>query len=157
MSRSIQDEIKQRRPFDSPAQEAVIALLRTASDVAHGLDAALAPEGVTRAQFNVLRILRGADGALPTMEVAERMVDHTPGITRLLDRLEEGGVVARVPCARDRRRTLCTITDAGRALLDRVDPLVTAFTQRAMQRLDAPSSASLTHLLAEVREGVHTA
>ena len=157
MPRTIQDEIKQRRPFGSPAQEATIALLRTASDVAHGLEVALAPEGVTRTQFNVLRILRGADTPLPTMEVAERMVDHTPGITRLIDRLEARGLVERVRCGQDRRRTLCTITDAGRVLLDRVDPLVAGFGTRAMERLDAEASETFVRLLAEVREGVRAA
>lgn len=156
MPRSIRDEIKQQRPFGSAAQEATIALLRTASDVGHGLDGVLAPERVTRAQFNALRILRGAGGPLPTMEVAERMVDQTPGITRLVDRLEARGLVARVRCGEDRRRTLCAITDAGRALLDRVDPLVAAFDARVMQRLDAGASDELLRLLAEVREGVRT-
>ena len=152
--RSIRDEIKQRRPFASAAQEAVVALLRTASDVTRRIDAAVGEGGLTQPQYNVLRILRGSDGALPTMEVAARMVTPTPGITRLLDRLVEAGLVARVPCGRDRRRTLCTITDDGLALLDRLAPLVDEGAEEVMRRLSPDDTTALLRLLAEVREGV---
>jgi hypothetical protein len=59
------------------------------------------PHGVTLQQYNVLRILRGAgEGGLPTLEIAQRMIEHAPGITRLLDRLE-------------RKRSSCADAAAG--------------------------------------------
>jgi DNA-binding MarR family transcriptional regulator len=151
--RSIRDEIKQHRPFAAVEEEAVVALLRTASDVAHRIEAVVAEVGLTQPQYNVLRILRGADGPLPTMEVAARMVTPTPGITRLLDRLVASGLAARVPCGEDRRRMLCTITDEGRALLDRLNPHVADLARATLRRLGADDTAALLRLLDEVREG----
>ncbi len=85
----IQQEIKQTVPFQSKAEEAAIALMRTADLVRRGVEAIVAPYGITSQQYNVLRILRGAgEKGLPTLEIAERMIEQTPGITRLIDRLE---------------------------------------------------------------------
>src|SRR4029077_205344 len=85
---SLQHELRQRRPFTSPAHEAVVGLMRTADLVRRHMTALVEPHGITLQQFNVLRILRGAgDDGLPTLEVAERMVEQTPGVTRLLDRI----------------------------------------------------------------------
>ena len=85
---SIRDEIKQKRPFRSSADEAVVTLLRTADRLRTALSSVVEPHGITLQQYNVLRILRGAgtDG-LPTLEIAERMIGQAPGITRLLDRI----------------------------------------------------------------------
>ena len=116
----------------------------------------MATAGLTQAQYNVLRILRGAETPLPTMEVAARMVTSTPGITRLIDRLAEAGLVVRVSCGEDRRRTLCTITEEGLAVLDRLAPAVTEDTEQVMGRLSADEITALLRLLAEVREGVRS-
>ena len=87
---SIVDEIKQSKPFPSKSQEAYVALLRTADDSKRFVTQVLEPSGVTLQQYNVLRILRGAgEGGLPTLTVAERMVERTPGVTRLIDRMEK--------------------------------------------------------------------
>jgi DNA-binding MarR family transcriptional regulator len=100
----IQDEIKQRKPFHSLGQEAVISLLRTADVVRAHFEKQLAPYGVTLQQFNVLRILRGAGaGGLPTLEIGARMVERTPGVTRLIDRLERKDLVRRARGTEDRR------------------------------------------------------
>src|SRR5436853_5453131 len=83
---SIRSEIKQRRPFPSPHQEAVVALMRTADRARRLVGDVVEPLGITPQQYNVLRILRGAgDAGLPTLEIAQRMIEQTPGITRLLD------------------------------------------------------------------------
>jgi DNA-binding MarR family transcriptional regulator len=82
----------------------------------------LLPYGLTPQQYNVLRILRGAGAAgLPTLEIAERMIQRAPGITRLLDRLEAKRLVTRKRCPEDRRQVLCYIAPAGLALLARLD------------------------------------
>ena len=89
MPSALQREIRQRRPFQSAGHEAVLGLLRTADLVRRLGTALVEPYGITLQQFNVLRILRGAGGdGLPTLEVASRMIEQTPGVTRLLDRLE---------------------------------------------------------------------
>ena len=106
---SVRQEIKQARAFASPGQEAVVALLRTASLVRRRFEALMQDHGITFQQFNVLRILRGASKPLPTMEISQRMIEQTPGTTRLLDRLEEKGLVERERCQEDRRQVLCAI------------------------------------------------
>jgi len=119
---TIREEIKQGRPFRSKAHEAYVTLLRTTDDSKRFVSQVLEPEGVTLQQYNVLRILRGAgsDG-LPTLSVAERMVERTPGVTRLIDRMERKGWVRRQRCTEDRRRVWCKITDDGLDLLGRLD------------------------------------
>src|SRR4030095_11952694 len=85
---ALQAEIRQRRPFQSVAHEAVVALMRTADLVRRQMTALVEPHGITLQQYNVLRILRGAgDEGVPTLEVSERMIEQAPGVTRLLDRL----------------------------------------------------------------------
>ena len=97
-------EIQQRRPFQSARQEAALGLLKTVDLLRLHLSSVLEPFGVTDQQYNVLRILRGAgkDG-LPTLAIAERMIERAPGITRLIDRLEKKGLVRRVRDPHDRR------------------------------------------------------
>jgi DNA-binding MarR family transcriptional regulator len=148
------DELKQGPPFRSAAQEAVVALLRTASVVTRHFDAVVAREGLSFQQYNVLRILRGAGGPLPTMEIAHRLVEQTPGITRLLDRLEEKGLVERVRCGADRRRVLCTTTPAGLAVLARLDADVDRLDEATVEHLSEAERLLLTRLLAEVRRTV---
>src|SRR5947207_2737986 len=100
---AIQREIKQSKRFATPDEEAAIALLRTVDVIRADLERALAAHGITPQQFNVLRILRGSHPEpMPTLEIAERMIERAPGITRLLDRLEAAGLVTRKRCAGDR-------------------------------------------------------
>jgi DNA-binding MarR family transcriptional regulator len=121
-SLSIQHEIKQSRPFHSKSQEAYVALLRTADDSKRHVGDVLEPSGVTLQQYNVLRILRGSgDAGLPTLTVAERMIERTPGVTRLIDRMEKKGWVTRRRCTEDRRRVWCNITPEGLALINTLD------------------------------------
>ena len=122
---SISEEIKQGKPFRSKSQEAYLALLRTADDSKRYATQALEPAGVTLQQYNVLRILRGAgDAGLPTLTVAERMLERTPGVTRLIDRMEKKGWVTRQRCTEDRRRVWCRITSSGLELLESLDQTI---------------------------------
>jgi DNA-binding MarR family transcriptional regulator len=118
----IQEEIRQSKPFRTRSQEAYLAMLRTADDAKRFATHVLEPAGVTLQQYNVLRILRGAgEQGLPTLAVAERMVERTPGVTRLIDRMEKKGWVVRVRCTEDRRRVWCRITQSGLELLSSLD------------------------------------
>lgn len=148
----IQEEIKQRKPFRSTAQEGVVALLRTAEVVRSHFERALAPYGVTLQQFNVLRILRGAgpDG-LPTLEVGARMVERTPGVTRLIDRLEVKDLVERTRSADDRRVVFCRVTDSGLALLDAIEDVVVRADETALGALSSTEQEELIGLLDRAR------
>ncbi|HXH40516.1 MAG TPA: MarR family transcriptional regulator, partial [Thermoanaerobaculia bacterium] len=118
MPRDIVHELKQTKPFPSKAQEAAVALLRTADVLRRIIGAVVEPKGITTQQYNVLRILRGAgERGLPTLEIADRMIETTPGITRLVDRLETKKFVVRERCLTDRRQVFCRITPSGLSLL----------------------------------------
>lgn len=96
-------------------------------------EALVAPYDITFHQYNVLRILRGAGReGLPTLEIAERMIEKTPGITRLIDRLAASGLVERRQDPDDRRRVLCAVTPRGLALLKELDDPLDAWDDRLM-------------------------
>ena len=150
----LQAELKQGRPFSSPAEEAVVALFRTADVVRRALAAVVEARGVTVQQYNVLRILRGGGKAgVPTLDIADRMVEHAPGVTRLLDRLEAKRLVRRVRCDRDRRQVLCWIEPAGVRLLADLERPMRDAARRRLAALGAKGVETLIVLLEAVRSG----
>ena len=111
------------------------------------------PAGVTLQQYNVLRILRGAgDAGLPTLEIADRMIERTPGITRLLDRLEAKQLVRRSRCPKDRRQMLCWITPEGGTLLASLDAPMIAAQDAVVAALSREDQQQLIALLERVRQ-----
>jgi DNA-binding MarR family transcriptional regulator len=113
--------IRQAR-FESVAQEAILNLLVASAHVRQLVDEVCGGHGLTQGQFNVLRILRGAhpDG-YPRCEIAARMVERAPDVTRLIDRLQARGLVERVRQDGDRRLSVTRITRPGLDLLKRLD------------------------------------
>src|SRR6516225_5311568 len=109
-SSRLQTELKKRRPFESPGQEAILNLLRTNDRVLIRLTRLFREHGLTHAQYNVLRILRGEGKPLPILEIAARTIAVVPGITGLIDRLERAGFVQRVRCQTDRRVIYVALT-----------------------------------------------
>lgn len=154
MKRSaLQAEIKQSRPFRSSGQEAAVALLRTADVVRRRFEAVLAETAITGQQYNVLRILRGAGTAgLPTLEIAERLIERAPGITRLIDRLETAGLVARERSTEDRRAVVCRATAKGLALLASLDAAVDEADEAALGMLSERERRELIRILDKIRE-----
>ena len=151
-STPLQNELRQKVPFRSQAEEGVVGLLRTADVVRRVVAAAVEPRGITPQQYNVLRILRGAgDEGLPTLEIAARMIETAPGITRLLDRLETKGLVERKRCERDRRQVLCWISGDGLALLSELDTPVHEAGGAALRDLSSEEIATLMSLLDRIR------
>src|SRR5688500_2300934 len=123
---TIRERVRQRS-FESSAQEAVVSLLVAAGHVQRALAEVCARHGITHDQYNVLRILRGAHPrGHPRYEVAERLIDRAPDVTRLLDRLERQGLVERARSDEDRRLSLSRITGEGLELLDRMAPEIDA-------------------------------
>lgn len=118
----IRQELRRDEPLRSKGHEALLALLRTADMAKHRVSKVFEGEGVTFQQYNVLRILRSAGlQGLPTLEIGERMIQRTPGVTRIVDRLESKGWVERERCAEDRRKVWCRISGSGLELLARLD------------------------------------
>jgi DNA-binding MarR family transcriptional regulator len=138
--------------FHSREQQAAVGLLRTADALKRSIAKLIEPYGITPQQYNVLRILRGAGPeGLPTLTIGERMIEQTPGVTRLVDRLERKELVARIPCSKDRRRVFCRITAKGLELLSELDEPVNRWDTQAVSVLAPSDLDSLLTLLDRVR------
>ncbi len=149
---SIRHEIRQSRPFGSPAEDCVVTLLGTADRVRTALSAVVEPRDITLQQYNVLRILRGAGAqGLPTLEIAQRMIETSPGITRLIDRLEAKGLVHRERCPQDRRQVLCHASDRALQRLSALERPMADAARWLMSSLDERRTAELVRLLDAVR------
>jgi DNA-binding MarR family transcriptional regulator len=151
----LKDEIKKKKPFESPAEEAYLNLLRTTTVLAADFERLFKDAGLSEPQYNVLRILRGAgaDGAgLPCLEIASRMITRVPDITRLVDRLEAAGLVERARTSEDRRVVLVKITRKGlEAIAPLGQPLV-EIHRRQMGHMSPKELDELSRLLVKARE-----
>ena len=140
--------------MDTPA----VALMRTSDLIRRAVGVVIDARGITLQQYNVLRILRGAGAeGLPTLEIAERMIEQTPGITRLLDRLEGKQLVRRERCPTDRRQVTCRISEEGLALLGTLDGPVAEAERVALSGLTPQQLQQLITLLDRTRNGLHAA
>lgn len=138
-----------------PAQEAMVGLLVAAGHLRRALDEVCGARGITHDQYNVLRILRGVHPAgHPRYAVAERLIDRSPDVTRLLDRLEREGFVERYRSDEDRRLSLSRITDEGLDLLETLDPEILAVHERFGAGLDTGELRELGRLCRAVRDEV---
>ena len=128
-------------------------LLSTADKIKTSFEAVCAPFDITAQQYNVLRILRGAEPeGLPTLTIAERVIEKTPGITRMIDRLEAKGLVSREIRSHDRRCVYCRITKKGLKLLELLDKPVADFNHRAFHVLTDSELEHLVTLLVKTRD-----
>jgi DNA-binding MarR family transcriptional regulator len=153
VGRSIQSEIQQTKPFNSLEDEALVALQRTADQLHWRLSEMLKAHGLSPTQYNALRILRGAkDEGRACSEIAERMINRDPDITRLVDRLERRGLVARSREGRDRRVITTRITAAGLELLKSLDQPIENFNRKMLGPLGEPQLRTLIQLLEAARE-----
>jgi DNA-binding MarR family transcriptional regulator len=154
MSKSVQSEIKQSKPFPRPTAEALLGILRTAAVIDHHLGEALKPYKITTTQYNLLRILRGAGRkGLCGREVAERLISRVPDVSRLLDRTEDLKLINRERDPADRRHVTARITEQGLALLERVTPELEAVERQRFGRLDPALLDGLISALDDVRNG----
>src|SRR5712691_1577948 len=121
----LQHELKKKRPFESPHEEALLSIMRTSDRLQLRSARLLREHGLTPSQYNILRILRGEGKPLPILEIASRTTTVVPGITGLIDRLEQAGFVHRLRCEKDRRMIYVALTDQGMTTLAALDePLV---------------------------------
>jgi DNA-binding MarR family transcriptional regulator len=136
MAADLQSDIRQVRPFGSLREEALLNLWRTANALQDGLEQLLKEHGVSAAQYNVMRILRGAgDDGLCRNEIRDRLVARMPDVTRLLDRLEGMGLVRRERGTEDRRLVTTFLTSAGRKVLNTLDRPVADLHERQLRHL----------------------
>ena len=153
MVSGLRRELRQSRPFQSTEHEAFLSVLRTAAVLSDELEQILKPEGITLAQYNVLRILRGAEPhGLCRNEVRDRMLTRMPDMTRLLDRMENAGLVARARSQTDRRLVSTMITDRALQVLGRVEDAVADEHRRRFGHLSKSEMRALIGVLERVRE-----
>jgi DNA-binding MarR family transcriptional regulator len=155
MSRPLNREIQQEKPFVSLEEEAFLALQRTASLLMQSLGRELKAHDLTPAQYNTLRILRGARAdSLTCGEIGERLVSPGPDVTRLLDRLEQHGLVERLRDAEDRRVVRARITGKGLALATELDEPVGRVLSELLGPLGQQKLKTLLRLLDAARDRV---
>jgi len=153
MTPDLQSELKQRKPFGSLEQEAMLSIARTAAILEHATAEALKPHGLTPTQYNALRILRGAEPeGLCRNAVRDRLVARVPDATRLLDRLGEMGLVVRQREGDDRRFVRTRITRAGLDLLRPLDDVVQLLHREQLGHLGERKLRTLVALLGEARK-----
>jgi MarR family transcriptional regulator, 2-MHQ and catechol-resistance regulon repressor len=116
----LQVELKKKRPFDSPEQEALLNILRTNDQFQNRFGRLFREFDLTPSQYNVLRILRGEGKPMPCQEIAERMIQVVPAMTGLLDRLEAQGHIRRERCTEDRRVIYVELTPTELTHLSRL-------------------------------------
>jgi DNA-binding MarR family transcriptional regulator len=137
------------------AEEAVfLELVRTTDILSRGLVRVLKTEDLSSNQYNVLRILRGAEEGLACGEIASRMVTRDPDITRLLDRLEKRELISRCREATDRRTVMTRITVEGLKLLERLDEPMLAAHRKQLSHLGRERLGALAELLLAARSAV---
>ena len=118
-----------------------------------GADWVLKAEDLSHTQYNVLRILRGAPQGLPCGEIASRMITRDPDVTRLLDRMENRGLISRARESRDRRLVLARITTEGLKLVNRLDEPVQKIHRKQLGHMGKDRLRALAELLAAARSG----
>lgn len=143
-----------RRSGAFPEEAAFLDLLRTTDVLSRGLVQVLKAEGLSSTQYNVLRILRGAQEGLACGEISSRMITRDPDVTRLLDRLEKRGLVSRNRETQDRRMVLTRITPEGLKWLARLDEPVQGAHRKQLGHLGRERLRALSELLEACRSKV---
>lgn len=137
--------------FESPAQEALLALMVTASELRTNMDRVLSEAGLTGEQYNILRILRGAGAeGHPSGEISCRMIDRSPDVTRRIDALEAQGLVERERSTKDRRVVRVRITEKGLTSIEAVMPSLHEFENQVTSKLNEGDLATLAGLCEKI-------
>lgn len=146
----IEDEIKQAG-FADDFLKAILNILVTADRISSATNAALKPFGVSKEQFNVLRILRGQHPSPSSLQlISERMISKSSNATRLVEKLRQKGYVERGLCPTNRRKVDILITKKGLDALKEMDPLVRSGSDD-MRTLTKAEARELNRLLDKMR------
>jgi DNA-binding MarR family transcriptional regulator len=153
MAQGLREEIHQNKPFRSAQEEAMLNIVRTASILMDEGAQLFKPFGITVAQYNVLRILKGSEGqGLCRNEVRDRMLTRMPDMTRMLDRMEEAGLVERIRDSEDRRHVATHITTAGKKILKDLEAVVAEQHRKSLGHMSEKELKTLSELLTRARK-----
>lgn len=140
------------RKFDSQQQEVYLSLWRTYDRLKGLEDELFQAWDLTSQQYNVLRILQAANPKpVPTLQLSNRLISRAPDITRMIDKLQERGLVKRVRSENDRRTVLVEITAQGLELLENLREPVKALHVLQVGHLSQADRALLCRLLQQAR------
>ncbi len=152
MPRDLKKEISQNKPFRSLTQEAQLNVVRTSAVLIDRFEQMLKPAGITGAQYNVLRILQGSsESGLCRNEIRDRMITRMPDMTRMLDRMEEAGLITRERQGDDRRMVNTQLSAKGRRILQKLDAAVQEEHEKRFAHLSEAQLRSLVSMLTSVR------
>jgi DNA-binding MarR family transcriptional regulator len=154
MSPALQHELRKRDPFASVEQEAMLAIMRTSDLLENRMARLLRDNGLTMSQYNVLRILRGEGKPMPCLEVAERMIQVAPAITRVVDQLLKLDLISKTQSAEDRRVFVIELKPSARRLLKQLDQPVLDLHDALFETVSKADQKSLIRILQAVRNGV---
>ncbi len=154
MTGRLQNELKKKRPFEEMEEEVVLNLLRTNDQFGNRFGRLFREYGLTSSQYNVLRILRGEGKPMPSLEIAERLVQVVPAITGLIDRLEKQGLVVRQRCTEDRRVVYVEITEKALGILKQIDKPLTKLHKRLLGHMPRAELKTLSRLLEKARQSL---
>ena len=146
MGEALKQRIRQSG-FPDPVQEALLNILVTADFLRQQVERICTEGGITGTQYNVLRILRGVyPEGHPRCDIAERMIENAPDVTRIVDRLEAQGLVERSRSTKDRRLSLTRITPKGIEVLDRLNPGMEKLHQFVSERMSKKDCRELSRI-----------
>jgi DNA-binding MarR family transcriptional regulator len=145
------DRVHTSRAALPSGDRAFIALQRAADKLALQAEQLLKSNGLTGAQYNVLRILRGAEpDGLACSTISERMISHDPDMTRLLDRMDKRELIIRQRQSDDRRVVKVKVTSGGLELLKRLEAPIHELHKRQFAHMGAGRVKVLADLLEEI-------
>lgn len=151
---SLREELKKKGPFESLEQEAMLGILRTSDLLENRLARLLRTFGLTPSQYNAMRIMRGEKVPMPCLEVADRMIQVSPAITRVVDQLLNRGLIHKQQSNQDRRVFLVGLTDEGLTLLDKLDEPIQSLHRELLGHVPAEDLHSLNRILQIARERI---
>lgn len=154
MTKPLRQELKKRDAFESVSQEAALNILRTSDLIENRLNRLLRKHQLTNAQYNVLRILRGEGGPLPCLEIAERMIQVAPAITRIVDQLVTRGLLSKAQAEHDRRVFLVQLTSAGKQTVRQIDKPISLLHEELLTGISTSDQKTLIRILESVRVAI---
>ena len=150
---TLKSELKQRQPFRIPEEEAYLNILKTCNELNSEFFRFFKSFGISPVQYNILRILRGAESeGLSGVEIESRLVTKEPDITRLIDRLEKMSFVRRVRSNSDRRVIYIKINEKGIRTLKEMDEPVLNLLKKLLGHLSSKELSEVTNLMVKARK-----
>lgn len=156
MAKTLKDELKKRGPFDSIEQEATLAIMRTSDLLENRIARLLREHGLTLTQYNVLRILRGEAKPMPCLEVADRMIQVAPAITRVVDQLLALELITKTQSGTDRRIFEIEPTATALQLLKKLDTPILELHSSLLAKVPPSDLKTLIRILESARNGINS-